>query len=264
MIDSKFIHMSEDTKDLNMSVVKAFSVLEAFTGEHKRWGVRDLAKHIGYNKTTTFRLLRTLEHLGAVQKDADDKYRLGLKLFQLGNEVSLYKSLRSLSREPLENIAKEITETIHFGVLEHHKILYLNKAESPLGLKVSTQIGSYQDAYCSAMGKVLLSHLEEAQLRVYFNETERIAHTANTIIKVSDLRSELKNVKDQGYALDMEELELGLICLAIPVYNPQGEVIAAISASGPSSRFKPEKMEDYLDILRRGAKQLEDKLSDFS
>lgn len=256
--------MSEDTKDLNMSVVKAFSVLEAFTGEHKRWGVRDLAKHIGYNKTTTFRLLRTLEHLGAVQKDADDKYRLGLKLFQLGNEVSLYKSLRSLSREPLENIAKEITETIHFGVLEDQKVLYLNKAESPLGLKVSTQIGSSQDAYCSAMGKVLLSHLEETQLSVYLSDVERVAHTSNTIVDDTSLRSELQKVKNQGYALDMEELELGLICLAIPVCNPQGEVIAAISASGPSSRFKPEKMDDYLDILRRGAKQLEHKLSDFN
>ncbi|NQX85061.1 MAG: IclR family transcriptional regulator [Flavobacteriaceae bacterium] len=256
--------MVEDSKGLNMSVVKAFSVLEAFTSERKRWGVRDLAKHIGYNKTTTFRLLRSLEHVGAVHKDVDDKYRLGLKLFQLGHEVSLYKALRSLSQEPLEHIAKEITETIHFGVFEHFKVLYLNKAESPLGLKVSTQIGTYQDAYCSAMGKVLLSHLEDKDLHAYFDRTERIAHTSNTIIEASALRCELNKVNVQGYALDMEELELGLICLAIPVRNPRGKVIAAISASGPSSRFKSDKMDDYLDILRRGAKQLEDKLSDFS
>ena len=264
VIDLKLTKMSEDLKAINMSVVKAFSILEAFTGEQKRWGVRDLAKRVGYNKTTTFRLLRTLEHLGAVQKDDDDKYRLGLKLFQLGNEVSLYKSLRNLSTAPLEHIAKEITETIHFGVFEHHKVLYLNKAESPLGLKVSTQIGSYQEAYCSAMGKVLLSHLAPTHLARYIEETPRIAYTSNTIIAADDLQIELQKVKKQGYALDLEELELGLICLAIPIYNPQGEVIAAISASGPSSRFKPEKMEDYLDILGRGAAQLEAKLLDFN
>lgn len=256
--------MTEGTKDLNMSVVKAFSILEIFTSEQKKWGVSELAKRVGYNKTTTFRLLRTLEYLGAVQKDKDDKYILGLKLFELGNEVSLYKSLRYMSNLPLENIAKEITETIHFGVLENQKVLYLNKAESPLGLKVSTQIGSYQDAYCSALGKVLLAYLDEAELQLYFKNTELVPRTTFTKVDEVALRSELKKIKAQRYALDMEELELGLICIAIPVFNPQGEVIAAISASGPSSRFKQEKVNDYLDILFRGSTQLESQLIDFN
>lgn len=256
--------MTEVTKDLNMSVVKAFSILEVFTSEQKKWGVSELAKRIGYNKTTTFRLLRTLEYLGAVQKDKDDKYILGLKLFELGNEVSIYKSLRYMSSLPLENIAKEITETIHFGVLENQKVLYLNKAESPLGLKVSTQIGSYQDAYCLALGKVLLAYMSEAELQVYFKTVELVPRTTFTKVDEEVLRNELKKIKAQRYALDMEELELGLICIAIPVFNPQGEVIAAISASGPSSRFKQEKVNDYLDILFRGSKQLESQLIDFN
>ncbi len=256
--------MNDDTKDLNMSVIKAFSLLEAFTGEQQKWGVRELAKKVGYNKTTTFRLLRTLESLGAVQKGADDKYILGLKLFELGNLVSIHKSLRQMSRVPLEHIAKEITETIHFGVLKNNQVLYLNKAESPLGLKVSTQIGSYQDAYCSAIGKVLLAYLNDSELTSYLEEVALIPQTENTITKKAELRTELNKIKKQRYALDMEELELGLICIAIPVFNQQGDVVAAISASGPSSRFKAEKVNDYLDILFRGSAQLEEKLKDFN
>jgi len=128
--------MDKDIKDLNGSVVKAFTLLNAFIGNKKEWGVRELAKKTGYNKSTTYRLLSTLEALGALQKNNEDKYLLGLKLFELGNLVSIHKALRKHSRLPLEQIASEIKETVHFGVLDKNQVLYLNKTESPQGLKV--------------------------------------------------------------------------------------------------------------------------------
>jgi len=256
--------MKEDTKELNLSVIKAFKLLEAFTSGQQEWGVRELAKEAGYNKTTTYRLLSTLETLGAVQKNKADKYILGLKLFELGNLVSIHKSLRYISRVPLEQIAKEINETIHFGVLNDNKVLYLNKAESLQGLKVSTQIGSYQSAYCSAIGKVLLAYLPEDALKNYFEEEPLSSYTVNTITSEKVLRCELEKVREEGYALDMEELELGLICIAIPVFNRQNKIVASISASGPSSRFKTENVSAYLDILLKGSREIEAKLNDYN
>lgn len=253
--------MNNDTKDLNGSVVKAFTLLEVFIGDKKEWGVRELAKKTGYNKSTTYRLLSTLETLGALQKNDEDKYLLGLKLFELGNLVSIHKALRKQSRLPLEQIASEIKETVHFGVLDKNQVLYLNKTESPQGLKVSTQIGSYQKAYCTAIGKVLLAFSSEEKITKYIEETTLEFCTENTITNASVLLKELNKIKQQGYALDMEELELGLICIAIPVFNKQNKIIASISVSGPSSRFKLEKIDDYLAIIEKGARDIEERIS---
>lgn len=256
--------MSKENKDLNLSVIKAFKLLDMYLNDKEEWGVRELAKKTGYNKTTTYRLLSTLESLDIVQKNGDDKYILGLKLFELGHSVSVHKSLRHYSRKPLELIAEDITETVHFGVLRNNEVLYLNKAESPLGLKVSTQIGSSQKAYCTAIGKVLLAFSSEDQISEYLKQVRLKAFTSNTITRSDDLLKALKLIREQGYALDMEELELGLICIAIPVFNKNKKVVAAISVSGPSSRFKTENIQSYLAIIRKGAHEIEERIRDYS
>lgn len=256
--------MKEVNKDLNLSVIKAFKLLDVYLNNKQEWGVRELAKKTGYNKTTTYRLLSTLESLDIVQKNDDDKYILGLKLFELGNLVSVYKSLRNYSRIPLENIAKEIKETVHFGVLSDSRVLHLNKAESPLGLKVSTVIGSYQDAYCTALGKVLLAFSSKDQISDYLKNVKFETYTSNTITSSEALLTQLKQIREKGYALDMEELELGLICIAIPVFNKNKEVVAGISVSGPSSRFKSENIQSYLSIIKKGAFEIEAHIRDYN
>jgi len=253
--------MNEKGKDLNFSVIKAFTILDAFVGSKQEWGVRELAKKTGYNKSTTYRLLSTLEFLGILQKNDNDKYLLGLKLFELGNLVSIHKSLRKYSRVPLETIANEIKETVHFGVLNNNKVLYLNKTESPQGLKVSTQIGSSQKAYCTAIGKVLLAFSSEKKIEDYLKNIDLSACTQNTITDPKILLKELKKIKEQEYALDMEELELGLICIAIPVFDANKKVIASISVSGPSSRFKLENIDSYLSIIKKGALAIENDIN---
>ncbi|GAA3624142.1 IclR family transcriptional regulator [Flavivirga jejuensis] len=255
--------MKEGSKDLNLSVIKAFKLLDVYLTEKQEWGVRELAKKTGYNKTTTYRLLSTLESLDIVQKNDDDKYILGLKLFELGNLVPVYKSLRNYSRTALDTIAKEIKETVHFGVLSNNQVLYLNKAESALGLKVSTQIGSYQHAYCTAIGKVLLAFSSADKISDYLKNVKLEAFTSNTITNSKALLIELEQIKERAYALDMEELELGLICIAIPVFNKNKEVIASISVAGPSSRFKAENVQSYLSIIKKGAFEIEAHLRDY-
>ena len=249
--------MEKDVKNLNQSIIKAFKVLDAFTPDKKEWGVRELAAKTGYNKSTTYRLLSTLVSLHIVYQNENEKYSLGSKLFELGNRVSLYESLTTISNQPIRNIALDIEETVLLGVLKENQVLYINKADSLNGLKISTSIGSHQPIYATATGKLLMafSSLEKQKNYLYQNTFGSL--TKNTITNISSLQSEFNKIKKQGYSLDLEEFELGLICIAIPVFNKKGEVIAGISASGPSSRFKMENVEKYISIMQNGVSLIE-------
>ena len=252
-----------DNKNLNQSIIKAFTVLDAFTNDKKEWGVRELANKTGYNKSTTYRLLSTLVFLNVIHQNENEKYRLGSKLFELGNRVSLYKSLITVTNQPIKNVALEIKETVLLSILKEHQVFYINKADSLQGLKISTSIGSYQPIHATASGKLLLAFSSDEKQNTYFKNKPLTKFTQKTITKVIELKTELDIIKKQGYALDLEELELGLICIAIPIYNKKGTTIASISASGPSSRFRMDNVQNYVSILQKGASLIEDSLQDF-
>lgn len=252
-----------DNKNLNQSIIKAFILLDAFTNDKKEWGVRELANKTGYNKSTVYRLLSTLVSLNVIHQNENEKYRLGSKLFELGNRVSLYQSLITVTNQPIKNVALEIQETVLLGTLKEHQVFYLNKADSLQGLKISTSIGSYQPIHATASGKLLLAFSSVDTQESYFKNNSLTAFTQKTITKKNDLKSKLQIIKNQKYALDLEEFELGLICIAIPIFNKHGNVIASLSASGPSSRFRLENVKNYISILQKGATLIEKSLQDF-
>jgi IclR family transcriptional regulator, KDG regulon repressor len=245
--------METTSKNLNQSIIKAFTLLDAFTTDKKEWGVRELALKSGYNKSTTYRLLSTLVTLSAVQQNDNEKYSLGSKLFELGNRVSLYQSLINATKIPLRDIAKDIEETVLYGVLKDHQVFYINKAESIQGLKISTTVGSYQPLHATAIGKVLLAFSSDIKKEHLLKSINFTTITKNTITKKNALNHELTQIKQQGFALDLEEFELGLICIAIPVFNKNKKLIGSISASGPSSRFELKNVSNYISILKSGA-----------
>ncbi|MDO6813542.1 IclR family transcriptional regulator [Tenacibaculum soleae] len=253
-----------DNKNLNQSIIKAFTVLDAFTNDKKEWGVRELANKTGYNKSTTYRLLSTLVSLNVIHQNENEKYCLGSKLFELGNRVSLYQSLITVTNHPIKNVALEIQETILLAILKEEQVFYINKADSLQGLKISTSIGSYQPIHATASGKLLLAFSSIEKQEKYFKNNNFTKYTQKTITKVPKLKTALHIIKKQGYALDLEEFELGLICIAIPIFNKNRKVIASLSASGPSSRFKLENVQNYISILQKGATLIENSLEDFN
>ena len=255
---------SANPKSLNHSVTKAFNLLDYFNTSKPEWGVRELAKETGANKSTTYRMLATLESLGVLHKDrVSEKYSLGLKLFELGNRVSIQRAFVSQTHPVLKTVVGEITETVHLGILKDSKVLMVDKIESPKGLKLNSVVGTFSPAYCSSLGKILLAHLSPSALKVAFENIELKINTEFTITKKAVLKKELEEVKTLGYAVDRQELELGLICVAVPVYNQNDQVIAALSAAGPAIRFKEEKIKDYVAILRRGAAAIKEKIGNF-
>jgi len=255
-------------KELKSSVHKTFAILEHFTVQKSEWGVTELATAIGSNKSTVYRFLSDLGQLGVVYKNPlTDRYSLGLKIFELGSRVQLKSALIDKTHPVLIEVAKRITETVHIAILKNSQIFHIDKVESPQGLKLSSHIGSFGPAYSTALGKVLLAFLPEAEqesaLQIIFEEEEPTAFTKFTITKPNVLRNELTKIREKGYALDREESEIGLICVGIPIFNQNNEVVASLSASGPANRFEEEKVASYVGILQQGADAIQQQIGHF-
>lgn len=255
-------------KELKNSVQKTFALLDYFTSQKPEWGVTELANEVGSNKSTVFRFLSQMQSIGILDKDNNtERYRLGLKLFELGNRVQLRTALVEKTHPELVAVAKEIRETVHIAVLKNHQVFYIDKVESAQGLRISSQIGSYLPAYATGLGKVLLAFLPEEEqgksLDYIFDNLGTRMLTNKTITEKEKMKIELSKIKKRQYAIDREECEVGLICVAIPIFNQNQQVVASLSASGPANRFKESEVKNYVSILRNGAAAIQEKIGNF-
>lgn len=255
-------------KALKSSVTKTFTILEYFTIQKPEWGVTELAEEIGSNKSTIYRFLSDMCKSGILYKDPiTEKYSLGLKLFELGNRVQLKSAFVDKTHPELIKVAGSIRETVHIAVLKAQQVFYVDKVESPQGLKVSSHIGSFNPAYATALGKTLIAFLPEEEqeqtISAIMDDSEVVAYTKNTIVTKPALLEELKRIKANGFGIDREEFEQGLICVAIPIFNQHNEVVASLSASGPSNRFEEKEVVNYVAILKKGADAIQQKIGYF-
>jgi IclR family KDG regulon transcriptional repressor len=255
-------------KELKSSVQKTFAIIEHFTIQKPEWGVTELAKAIGSNKSTVYRFLNDLNSLGILFKHPDtEKYSLGIKLYELGSRVQLKSAFVDKTHPVLEEVAQSIKETVHIAVLKNRKVFYVDRVESPQGLRISSQIGSFNPIHATSLGKVLLAYLPDKEqkqtLKSILDEHPLTSYTKNTITEKSTLIEELDRIKSNGYAIDREEFEIGLICVGIPIFNQKNEVVASLSASGPANRFKEEEVTNYVATLRKGADVIQQKIGFF-
>jgi DNA-binding IclR family transcriptional regulator len=248
--------MDNEKKILNTSVEKAFKILDCFSSSNTELGVTELAQKMGTNKSAVYRMLATMVALDVIQQNPDnDKYRLGLKLFELGQRVSINKNFINKARPYMEELVKRADETAHLAIYKNHSVYFLDKVEGPHDLQINTQIGSKKQLYCTGLGKIMLA-FGAPNYKALIQNMSLDAITDNTITSKSKLISEIERIKKEGFALDMEENEVGLICVAVPVFNRNNEFIAAISNSGPTARFNESKIQNYTDVLKETANQL--------
>ena len=255
-------------KGLTSSVDKTFAVLEHFTVDKPNWSITELTKVLDSNKSTIYRFLSDMKNLGVIHQNADTgKYSFGLKLFELGNRVQIQSTFIDKTHPVLVEVAKSITETVHIAIIKNRQIFYIDKVESPLGLKISTDIGSSNPLHATSLGKVLLAFSYanyDNLIKENIISNNLKALTEHTITNPQKLIEELKKIRKQKYAIDYEEFELGLICVGVPIFNQKNEIVASLSAAGPSSRFKKEKIADYVNILQSGADVIKKKIGNLN
>lgn len=238
------------------SVVRAISVLKAFTDEHPEWSLTPLAQELGLNKATTFRLLTALESEALLTRDPhSDKYRLGPAIVTLGGRALRANNLRDISHSELQALAAETNETASLEMLHGAEALVLDEVVGGHVMSGTQSIGARWPAHATSTGKALLAALSEERLRQLLPATLP-AITSHTITDWDALLDDLATTRHRGYAIAREELEIGLLAIGAPIMNFDGETVAAISIAGPTSRLSGQRETEIGTLVCKYARRV--------
>jgi DNA-binding IclR family transcriptional regulator len=211
-------------------------------------------------KSSAHDLMSSLAKLGFLNKTEDNRYRLGWRLVTLSETLLATTELRKEARPVMEDLAAEFQETLHLAVLDDTQAVYVDKLEGRQAVRVElTSLGARLYAHCSALGKVLLAYSSEEEVKRIIQTEGLPRFTNNTITDEDELLQNLQRIQKQGFAYDLEEILPDLCCVAAPIYNHTGQVIAAISMSIPAYRFK-RSQNDFRDGVMRAAKKISKRL----
>ncbi|HEX4762905.1 MAG TPA: IclR family transcriptional regulator [Usitatibacter sp.] len=225
------------------SVANSIRLTKAFSENEYEMGISALASRLGLAKSTVHRLATTLVEYDILEQNRETgKYRLGLALFELGTLVRRKMDTASESRAQMYSLAEMTGETVQLAVFDHLSVLYIRILESRQAVRMSTIAGSRAPAHCTSVGKVLLAH-QPPELVKQVTEQGLKRFTTSTIVDPAALTEELAAIRSKGYAIDDEEIEVGLRCVAAPIRNHTGRVIAAISVAAPVQRMTKKNVQ---------------------
>lgn len=238
---------------MNTSLAKALRVCELFDGERNELSLSEIARALGSRPGSIYPIVYTLAESGYLERDPDTKrFRLGLKFLALANHILSSLDVRDKAKPVLRKLARELQVNAHLAVLYEGEVLYLDREEAAPSVVIPSVIGRRVPAHCTALGKILLAyHPGEADRLTRAGEFPKL--TPRTISDPRALREELEKVRLQGYAVDDEEFHLGNFCVAAPVRNYRGTVVAAISISLAKSRLEEEPREKFVEAVLAGA-----------
>lgn len=229
---------------------KAMQVLDLFSLERPEWGVSEVARALDLPKSTTSELMSNLADQRLLSRIVRGRYRLGWRLFELSQTLLDTTEFRIEARQVMEELVSRWKETVHLAVLDGVQAVYIEKLQPTPAVKIKiTRSGARLPAYCSGVGKVLLAHCEWEYVVQMLKDQGMPELTENTITDLDVLAEELEQVRERGYAYDNEEIMIGLCCVAAPIYDSSGTVVAAISFSVPAFRFCPRKEKYTAAIL---------------
>ncbi|SHM67347.1 IclR family transcriptional regulator [Gracilibacillus kekensis] len=229
------------------SVERTLSILELLGKHPDGLSMTVLAKEINLAKSTTHRLLNTLLVKGYVQQDHQTGYyALGTQCLVLASHLLNNMDIRTVAKEALHNLSRTTAEVVHLCIHDRNEVVYIDKVESKQTLRMYSQIGRRAYMHCTGVGKVLLADFEPDELDQYIKEQGLPKFTGTTIIDSDRLQAELTMIKEKGYAIDEQEHENGIRCIAAPVFDHEGKVVAAISIAGPVERVTKKRVNGVL------------------
>ncbi|NLM01398.1 MAG: IclR family transcriptional regulator [Treponema sp.] len=246
---------------LNVTAAERTMLILEQLSIHSSINLEDLAKECNLPKATLYRFLQTLISLGYVRRDKNDKYSLTLRMFSVGSTSLEHTDLLNIARPIAEELSEHTGETVHIGMLEKTRAVYVLKIESAHTIRMFSRVGKRIPLHCTAIGKVFLSNLNtekrtELFKKMHTEDGKFKKFTKNTLTTDEQLNEELIKVSNLGYAHDNQEHEEGITCFAAPIRDTSGNVVAAISVSFPYFRFPKEKTEEIATQIKKTATEI--------
>ena len=242
------------------SLVNGLRVLELLAGKESLT-VTEVARFLDLDRSASNRFLLTLKDMGYVKVDQRARYRLTLKVFEIGNKIANVVEVRPVARPYMRKLVNLYKETVNLGYLDGFDIVTIDVVSGRAVIRFDSPIGSRSPIHTLAMGKAILAFRPQEQQTEYLESVDFQHFTPNTITNVKRFRKELENVHRQGYALDNEEWAIGVCCVAAPVFDFTNYPSHAISISGPSRNFTDEKVAQIVKDLTILCKSLFEELS---
>ncbi|MGH9583629.1 MAG: IclR family transcriptional regulator [Bryobacteraceae bacterium] len=222
---------------------RVFQILDILADSDSGIGLTELAGRLGVHKSTTHRLVMVLEAGRYVERNpSTGRCHLGSRLIELGLSAAAQMDVYEIARPHLRALAEEAGETAHLAVLREGEIVSIVKAESTQNLRTPITVGTRTPAHCTSLGKAILAFGPSDRADSFLKDRKLKAYTSKTITSHLRFKAELRAIRERGYSVDDEEREIGLRCIAAPVWNSVGEVIAAISIAGPAFRITEERV----------------------
>jgi IclR family KDG regulon transcriptional repressor len=246
--------MGKEPETYNVRAVeRAMQILSAFDGEYEDRGISEIAQATGLHKATTHRIMMTLLNGGFLERAPDgERFRLGMRVVELGLGALRGLDLRRAAFPYMERLVERFDETCDLGIFDRGWVLYVEVVNSKHSLTIAARVGRRLPAYCTASGRVFLAFLPPEIVEPILNEPLKPC-TEKTIISPGRLREELEATRQRGYALDDEEFEAGIRAVSVPIWDIDGNVIAALSIPGPIPRMPAQRMSEIADALLEAA-----------
>jgi DNA-binding IclR family transcriptional regulator len=239
------------------SLDRAVAVLELLGESEGPLGLADVCERMALHKSTAHRALMVLERCGLIERTPENRFRLGLKLYELGSRAVEQIDLRARVHPWFRRLSAQVGETIHLGVLQKTSVVYLDKVE-PNNRRtwLASRVGASNPVYCTAMGKAMLAFLPDEEAADIIGKIRFVRFTHRTLMTPEALLRSLDRVRRRGYAIDDQEVEDGVRCIGAPILSESGHPMAAVSVSGPTSRITQQSVPGIAEHLVRCCREI--------
>lgn len=232
------------------TVERVLQILETFSLDKPEYTAYELAQKVGIPQSTIYRFLRILVRKGFLEQDQiTKKFHLGIRVFELGSIVLKSMKLPKIALPFIEELSNKSGETVHLGILDGYEVVSIESIESQYSLRIANPIGKRCCLHSTGIGKAILAFLPDEKVLEVVKNRGLPKFTPNTITDIGTLRRELSLVRERGYAVDNQENELGIRCVAAPIRDYTGKVVASISISGPIIRITDEKIPEFAKLV---------------
>ena len=243
------------------AVERALNILEAVVGRREGLTNSEISRRLDIPKSSASYILRALTHRGYLRRDAETgRYRLGLKILSLGRDAQANIDVTEIAQPFMRALVERTRLTSHLAVLDQGEAVYVEKVEAPGFFKVNTWVGKRMFVHSTSVGKVLLAGRRDDEVENLLRERGLKKRTPKTITTVARLMAELQTVRSKGYAIDDEENSLGARCLAAPISDALGNVVAALGVSGTLTQMEEEALPRIAETLKEAARRISKQL----